>query len=1068
MALISCPECGHKVSDKAAVCPSCGCPVEFAIKQMKAKEKKYVHQYRVLNKQFNIDENLDRYLHIILEVDQKRCNFDDLIRKRYAEYTDIDDLYERLPDLISESLAQLLEYAIHTLTKYGIYEYDAARFMEKYADEIDVESVFSPLTDQYLKILDLDDEIESYHESIRNYRKNYWSGGGFSVGGAIEGHIKAQLMNAGNTVIHALQDSAARSKDKSIVDTQKAKLFKDSYGIVIDAMDEIFDTFIEAITIELANGGKIDIYNFNTSKADSILNNYDNIPADNILAALAEAFFADPTFYPTIQCIVELYPEEFEGIVKYAKDYGYYDRIVEEEKHDLEIDCWKKIADIYEEKDIAENSTLKEILDLCFEMTESDINADRFIKEAITRRLQNSFDEKDAKEIKEYLYSNNVDSWPKHLLNTVLKSINERVEQNQELVELSSVVKKICDTWKIGFFDDDVYLESKNLYEMPDYNRYIEGLEISKSTKIYALYGSCTFDQYKDVKYAFAITDGGLYAYNGLSKIFCNWKDFATIPFSDNRYGIIIGDEYIKLYTYDTIYKLLIAIRNAIQNVLENKRKSKFTDNEKKEELNNEKRATIVKNVCKKYAEKRHSSLHQYGFDKDLRYSENYAKCQKSLNVSAYADIYYLYKEEDQEYDFLRYCTIISSKGLDMKDGRGRKLHIDWKEFENVSISVNDDTIIVEGKEIDSYDHKSACYIAQLLIEIKAELLKKDYTVLNSKPNKTNDSVDNLYGELYEGYYKEEQKNNPVENYKLEEKEKNQEKQRDNCVISTPSSEQTNDLGKDLYGDIYDELYEGYYNTEQNGKPTVSNKGDIITPSSEQAHDLTEGFDSKKIDSITEQQKELILRFVTIISHKIDSTTKQQEEPLYYCSNCGKQMKQGDLFCSYCGTKRQTVSETNIKQNDVGIKSRGIFQSLSREKMTELLKLRLPQFAKYDTYYFQENMRMKSINTALKCYGRGLSLQDVIAFYDTTVFEGGKRGYIFTEDAIYAKSIMEDPFSIKYSEIENIDFEDQEDKKDVLILIKIRGDDNILVINDNFLNKKMFGLFLRDVLEQSK
>ena len=93
-----------------------------------------------------------------------------------------------------------------------------------------------------------------------------------------------------------------------------------------------------------------------------------------------------------------------------------------------------------------------------------------------------------------------------------------------------------------------------------------------------------------------------------------------------------------------------------------------------------------------------------------------------------------------------------------MKDGRGRKLHIDWKEFENVSISVNDDTIIVEGKEIDSYDHKSACYIAQLLIEIKAELLKKDYTVLNSKPNKTNDSVDNLYGELYEGYYKEEQK----------------------------------------------------------------------------------------------------------------------------------------------------------------------------------------------------------------------------------------------------------------------------------------------------------------------
>lgn len=28
MALISCPECGHTVSDKAAACPNCGCPIQ--------------------------------------------------------------------------------------------------------------------------------------------------------------------------------------------------------------------------------------------------------------------------------------------------------------------------------------------------------------------------------------------------------------------------------------------------------------------------------------------------------------------------------------------------------------------------------------------------------------------------------------------------------------------------------------------------------------------------------------------------------------------------------------------------------------------------------------------------------------------------------------------------------------------------------------------------------------------------------------------------------------------------------------------------------------------------------
>ena len=28
MALIKCTECGHEVSDKASMCPNCGCPIE--------------------------------------------------------------------------------------------------------------------------------------------------------------------------------------------------------------------------------------------------------------------------------------------------------------------------------------------------------------------------------------------------------------------------------------------------------------------------------------------------------------------------------------------------------------------------------------------------------------------------------------------------------------------------------------------------------------------------------------------------------------------------------------------------------------------------------------------------------------------------------------------------------------------------------------------------------------------------------------------------------------------------------------------------------------------------------
>lgn len=35
MALISCPECGKRISDKAERCPSCGCPIRVAAKTKK-------------------------------------------------------------------------------------------------------------------------------------------------------------------------------------------------------------------------------------------------------------------------------------------------------------------------------------------------------------------------------------------------------------------------------------------------------------------------------------------------------------------------------------------------------------------------------------------------------------------------------------------------------------------------------------------------------------------------------------------------------------------------------------------------------------------------------------------------------------------------------------------------------------------------------------------------------------------------------------------------------------------------------------------------------------------------
>ena len=45
MALIKCPECGKSFSDKAAACPECGCPADYAVKEVEKKKAKTEEVY---------------------------------------------------------------------------------------------------------------------------------------------------------------------------------------------------------------------------------------------------------------------------------------------------------------------------------------------------------------------------------------------------------------------------------------------------------------------------------------------------------------------------------------------------------------------------------------------------------------------------------------------------------------------------------------------------------------------------------------------------------------------------------------------------------------------------------------------------------------------------------------------------------------------------------------------------------------------------------------------------------------------------------------------------------------
>ena len=46
MALIPCPECKRKVSDRAANCPHCGCPLSDSPKQVRTSEDSFLTRGR--------------------------------------------------------------------------------------------------------------------------------------------------------------------------------------------------------------------------------------------------------------------------------------------------------------------------------------------------------------------------------------------------------------------------------------------------------------------------------------------------------------------------------------------------------------------------------------------------------------------------------------------------------------------------------------------------------------------------------------------------------------------------------------------------------------------------------------------------------------------------------------------------------------------------------------------------------------------------------------------------------------------------------------------------------------
>lgn len=625
MALIICPECGKEFSDLAKACPQCGCPVD-AIVEMKKEEKKtykIVNTYNILGDIFNVNESLDKYLKMRKRIEDGRNRYIDIAKDLYYGFGNIDRLIEEFPEHYSVLVETQIKNAVDILNSCGIYDIDVATFYKKYQKEIDVTRYFSPIVEKYLAILDYQNYAEEYHNYVREVRKHTWSGGGFGVSGALKGSIKAELMNVGTGFIHSFSDNSKRAEDRVYVEQEKFKLYKneETQKMVVQAYVRIYDAISVAELKELASANVIEIYSLDRKKAIAIFNNIDCGRDINIIIDMCkQAFYADPLYYPLIYFMLDL-GLDFgldvdHGVENYAKDYGFYDRYVEEKKENIKKQYIDEIESLDVDRRLINNEQLFEKIDAFEDLAEKGVDVEQYIFELVKNRVCEEITQDEIEEIKEKIEECE-DILDEKTIEEIYKYIEniEVVESIEHKDEIQKLIKECVFSYTKKISLAHFYVANKvRLKEIDNYSEFVEGANMPAGAEPYMIYA--TYNRKSDeCDYSYIIADTGFYCQfdNGWGILALTWNQFVNCNIGIVSNGIMINEEVIPIVLYTNEF---CGMLQNLQKILSPYYETKEDKKEDKIERNLEVEEALQR-VCKKYAYRFHAPIHRFACKKN-------------------------------------------------------------------------------------------------------------------------------------------------------------------------------------------------------------------------------------------------------------------------------------------------------------------------------------------------------------------------------------------------------------------------------------------------------------------
>jgi len=152
---------------------------------------------------------------------------DEFSNKFYELFNDMDALHTLCPQIASKYLESVTDEAIRDLIFRGITDINDEEFLNSYYSKISTwDNDFSEIDERYMEIILSSEQLDEYRTARRENRGK-WVGGGFGLGGAIQGAAGAAAANLAIGAVHGVFNLVGKGITAIGNSMRKSSLYKD-------------------------------------------------------------------------------------------------------------------------------------------------------------------------------------------------------------------------------------------------------------------------------------------------------------------------------------------------------------------------------------------------------------------------------------------------------------------------------------------------------------------------------------------------------------------------------------------------------------------------------------------------------------------------------------------------------------------------------------------------------------------------------------------------------------------------------------------------------------------------